>query len=308
MDAHPLGDARKEEVSAVRIDERTRADHVVVVPMDPLRAMLRAAVILSWILVVLMATSGVLAWVSGDLLAAETPWAREAFRGGEMVTLFLAVPLLAGALIAVRRGSIRAEALWIGMLLYAVYNDAYLVFGTTFNDAFLLHIAAFSTSIFALACAMPALDYQGIADGFRSVKAAKGVGIFLVVVGFAQGALWLFILGRNALTGEVLHDIPVSGQHLVFALDLGLLVPALILSGILLARRRPFGYLFGSAMAVMGAVYQVNLMIAGVYQADANVAGVRAFAPESVGLTAAFAVAASLMLFGGRRATRPGAG
>jgi hypothetical protein len=288
----------------MRTDERIVSDRTVVVPDDPRRTMLRAAEILSWIVLALMALSGVVTLVVNDLLAAESSWGREAFRGGELVSLVVAVPLLAGALIAVRRGSIRAQAVWIGMLLYAAYNYAYAVFGSTFNDAFLIHIGAFSASVFALACAMPALDYARIAEAFRNVRAAKAVGVFLVIVGVGQGLLWLLILVRNAITGEVLHDIPVSGQHLVFALDLALLVPSLILSGVLLARRRPFGFLFGTAMAVMGAVYQVNLMMAGVFGAAAEVPGTKAFPPESVVLTTAFIIAALSLLLGGRGVTR----
>jgi hypothetical protein len=288
----------------MRTEARLGRDRVSVVSTDPRQTMLRASEILSWLVVTLMAASGIGMLVVNDLLVAESPWAREAFRGGELVSLMLGVPLLAGALIAVRHGSIRAQALWIGMLLYAAYNYAYAVFGSTFNDAFLVHIGAFSASVFALACAMPALDYERIVTGFRTLKAVRAIGIFLVAVGVGQGLLWLFILVRNAITGEVLHDIPVNGQHLVFALDLALLVPSLILSGILLARRRPFGYMFGAAMAVMGAVYQLNLMIAGVYGAAADVPGAKGFPPESVVLTTAFAVVALLMMLAGRHLTR----
>jgi len=274
------------------------------VPDDARRRPLHAAEILSWLVVVLMALSGILTVSVSDLLGAESPWAREAFRGGELVSLVVAVPLLAGALIAGRRGSARAQALWIGMLLYAAYNYAYAVFGTTFNDAFLVHIGAFSAAVFALACAMPNLDHAKIAAAFRDAKATTVVGVFLIIVGIGQGLLWLFVLVRNAITGEVLHDIPVSGQHLVFALDLALLVPSLILAGVLLVRRRPFGSLFGTAMLVMGAVYQVNLMMASVYAAAASVPGAKAFTPESVILTAAFVVGALMMLLGGRDALR----
>jgi len=288
----------------MRTEERIVSDRTLVVLDDPRRAMLRAAEILSWIVLALMALSGVVTLVVNDLLASESSWGREAFRGGELVSLVVAVPLLAGALIAVRRGSTRAQAVWIGMLLYAAYNYAYAGFGTTFNDAFLIHIGAFSASVLALACAIPALDHARIEEAFRNVRAAKAVGAFLVIVGVGQGLLWLFILVRNAITGEVLHDIPVSGQHLVFALDLALLVPSLILSGVLLARRRPFGFLFGTAMAVMGAVYQVNLMMAGVFGAAADVPGAKAFPAESVVLTTAFIIAASSLLLGGRGVTR----
>jgi hypothetical protein len=288
----------------MRTEERIVSDRTVVVLDDPRRAMLHAAEILSWIVLGLMALSGVVTLVVNELLASESSWGREAFRGGELVSLVVAVPLLAGALIAVRRGSTRAQAVWIGMLLYAAYNYAYAAFGSTFNDAFLIHIGALSASVFALACAIPALDHVRIEEVFRNVRAAKVVGVFLVIVGVGQGLLWLFILVRNAITGEVLHDIPVSGQHLVFALDLALLVPSLVLSGVLLARRRPFGFLFGTAMAVMGAVYQVNLMMAGVFGAAAEVPGAKAFPAESVVLTTAFIIAALSLLLGGRGVTR----
>ena len=286
----------------MRTEERTMSSRPAAIPDDASRRLLHAAEILSWLVVVLMALSGILTASVSDLLGAESAWAREAFRGGEIVSLLVAVPLLAGALIAGRRGSARAQALWIGMLLYAAYNYAYAVFGTTFNDAFLVHICAFSAAVFALACAMPALDYSKIAEAFQAAKATSVVGIFLVIVGIGQGLLWLFILARNALTGEVLHDIPVSGQHLVFALDLALLVPSLVLAGVLLARRGAFGMLFGTAMAVMGAVYQVNLMTAGVYGAAAGVPGAKAFPPESVILTTAFVVGALMLFLGGRHA------
>ena len=110
----------------------------------------------------------------------------------------------------------------------------------------------------------------------------------------------MFVVVRNAMTGEVIKDIPVNGQHLVFALDLALLVPSLIVAGVLLTRRTPMGFVLGTAMAVMGAAYQLNLMVGGVFQAHANVPGIVAFPPESVVLTATFLVAAAVLLRGRR--------
>ena len=40
--------------------------------------------------------------------------------------------------------------------------------------------------------------------------------------------------------------------------------------------------MFGTAMAVMGAMYQVNLLMAGLFQANANVPGVEAFPLEGI--------------------------
>jgi hypothetical protein len=250
---------------------------------------------MSWAIAVVMVAAA--AWgLFAPELYHEGAWAREALRGGDLVTLAVAAPLLIVSLALASTGSRRAVPVWMGLLAYAIYTYAFYAFGATFNDAFLLHVALLSLSVYAMACALAGVDVHAVADRFRGVRGPRAVGLFLMIVGVLQGALWIFVIVRNALTGEVIHDVPVAGQHLVFALDLGLTMPALVLGGWLLFRRRPFGFVLGTAMAVMATVYQLNLMVAGVYQANADVAGVTAFAPESVVLTAAFAVVTALLL------------
>jgi hypothetical protein len=263
-------------------------------------ATLQAAYVLSFAVVALMVAASLIGLFTSGLYQ-EGAWGREALRGGDLVTLVVAAPLLLLCLLLAMRGSVRAQAAWVGMLLYGIYDYAYYVFGATFNDLFLAHIALLSASVFTFACAIAGLDLPAIRDGLRTAVGVRAIAGFLVVVGVLQGGLWLFILIRNILTGEVMADVPVAGQHLVFALDLGFLTPSLILAGVLLWRDRPFGYLFGTAMAVMGAVYQVNMMMAAAFQARADVAGVKAFPPESLFLTATFVLAAGLLLFTRRR-------
>lgn len=258
---------------------------------------IRWAVAMSWGIAVLMAGASLMGLLAHGLYA-ETTWAREALRGGDLVTLTVVVPLLIAALLFVHRGSRRAEALWMGILAYAAYDYAYYVFGATFNDAFILHIALLSLSVFALICALPNLDRHAIANRLWSDRPARWAGWFLAIVGVVQGLLWVVVIVRNAITGAVIEHIPVAGQHLVFALDLSLLVPSLVASGVLLARRAPIGFLAGTAMAVMGAAYQLNLMVGGAFQARANVPGVTAFPPEGLVLTAGFIVAGVVLLRG----------
>jgi len=271
-------------------------------PAEPSRTALRVAYVLSGLIAGLMVAASA-AGLLVDGIYPDGAWAREALRGGDLVSLAIAAPMLTVSLILSMRGSRRAQVVWIAMLGYSVYNFAYYTFGAAFNGIFLAHIALLSLSVFALACALPSLDISGIASRFRGSRAARWIGGFLVVVGIGQGALWVFLVLRFAVTGEVLNDIPVDGQHLVFALDLSLLVPTLILAGVLLFRRTAVGFVLGPVVAVFGAVYQVNLMMAGVFQDAAGVAGVKAFPLEGIVLTAAFgAVAALLLLFSGRRA------
>ena len=250
---------------------------------------------LSVLIVGLMAAASAAGLLVGGLYP-DGAWAREALRGGDLATLVLAVPLLLGALILSARGSRRAQVVWVAMLGYAIYNYAYYVFGAEFNDVFLLHIAILSMSIFALALLAPRLDVAGIAARIRGGAAARWIGAFLVVVGLGQGGLWAFLIVRFALTGELLADIPVDGQHLVFALDLALLAPTLVLAGILLFRRTAVGLVMGAAVSLFGLVYQVNLMLAGVFQDAAGVGGVKAFPIEGIVFTLGFAIASAALL------------
>jgi hypothetical protein len=285
--------------------ESTLGTLQVVPPMPATRrqpAPLRTAYVLSWLLVPAMIAASLMGlFVHG--LYQKGAWAREALRGGDLVSLVVVAPLLAASLVLAMRRSRRALPVWLGCLAYAAYNYAFYAFGATFNDAFLLHIASMSLAVYAIWFALLGLGPTPVA---RAPRAPRAAGWFLAVVGCLQDALWLFVIVRNAVTGEVIHDVPVAGQHLVLALDLGLAMPAMVLAGVLLIRRRPLGFLLGPAMAVMGAAYQLNLMVAGVFQANADVAGVRAFAPEGVVLTAAFVLTALVLLLGSSgRTVRP---
>jgi hypothetical protein len=262
------------------------------------------AVLLSAIVAALMFGASVLGIVVDDLYR-EGAWAREAFRGGDVVTLVLVVPVLITSMVLARRGSGRATVVWIGALAYAVYNYAYYVFGASFNDSFLIHIAIFSSSILALGLAISSLDVVATAEPLRQSRLARWIGGFLTLVGVGQGGLWVFVIVRYAVTGEVLADIPVRGQHVVFALDLSLLVPALVVSGVLLRRRTPIGYVAAGIVSVMGSLVLLNLLLAAAFQANADVAGVRAFPPESVAMTVGM-IASMALLLGRRTQTRGG--
>lgn len=231
-----------------------------------------------------------------DGLYHEDPWAREALRGGDLVTLVVVAPVLAVSTVLTRRGSTRATAIWLGLLGYGVYNYAYYVFGTDFNDAFLLHIALLSTSMFALLYAVPNVDLERVRQAFGVARRDRWIGLYLVVVGAAQAGLWIVIILRNAITGEVMADIPERGQHLVFALDLVFLMPSLVGAGSLLMRRKPSASFAGAAVASGSTFVLVNLVAAAAFQAAADVQGVEGVSAEGIVLVGTMAVAAALLL------------
>ncbi len=281
-------DGRREQPSIRHIQTRRLP--------KPLRNAFRLSIAIA-ILMVIASAAGLLI----DGLYTDGAWAREALRGGDLTTLAIAVPVLIGSLVFARRGSQAAQAVWLGVLAYSVYNYAYFAFGAEFNDIFVLHIALFSLSIITLVLAVANVDLDAIAARFRGVRGTRWIGGFLAVVGAVLGGLWVFLAIRFAITGELLADIPVDGIHLVFAIDTSLLIPALVMAGVLLWRRTTGGLVFGPTMLGMGAIYQVNLLVAGLFQANADVAGVKAFPPEGILLATGFAAGTAAMFLPRRR-------
>jgi len=252
--------------------------------------------------VAMAAASAAGLWLDG--LYQDPAWAGAAARGGDLVTLVVAAPLLAAALLLARRGSERAELVWVGMLAYSVYNYAYYVFGLAFNDVFLLHVALFSASVFALILALAGLDVASVGQRFAARTPARWVGGFLLLVAAVLGLMWSWFSLRFAVTGKLPGGVfPASGQHLVYTLDLSLLVPSFALAGVLLWRRTAWGYVLATLMSVYSAVYQLNYLIASAFQADAGVAGAKALDPLALGLTLAFLLA-SVLLLGNLRPAR----
>ena len=87
------------------------------------------------------AALALLAAVAGLLLDGvygEAGSTAEMLRGYDLVTLVFVVPALASSQLQARRGSDRAQLIWVGMLAYLVYTYAYYLLGAPFEDLFLL--------------------------------------------------------------------------------------------------------------------------------------------------------------------------
>lgn len=272
---------------------------------------LTAAWVLSTVVLGLMLVASLLGLVVDGLYPEDT-WAVAALRGNDLVTLLLAAPALAAALWAARRrATAPAVAVWLGMLFYGVYNYAYYAFGTRFNDVFLLHVVAFSASVAALVLLSTSVDAAAVASRLASGVRARVVAVFSTLVGLALVGAWGSMSVRFALTGELPQDVmPPEAVHLVYALDLGLLAPAFVTSGVLLWRGAAWGSVLAAAVNASGAVYLAVLWAVGGFQADAGIEGRTWWSPVAIGsVLACTAAALALLVDRGHDArSRAGAG
>jgi hypothetical protein len=254
------------------------------------------------ICILMVASSG---WgLFADDVYHEGAWARAALRGGDLVSLVVAVPLLAWSLWRARQGSPRATLTWAGALGYNVYNYAYFTFGAHFNDLFLAHIAILALSVWTLVFLLASLDAAALAQRFTPTAPTRKVATLLGVTAVVLAALWTYYIVRQMATGDLPERPPPNALHMVYATDLTIFVAAMAVTAVLLWRRAVWGLIGGTAMTLTAALYLVNLISTQAFQAHAHVRGVAAFSIGPISLAAVFWIAAAVML-GSVRTRRP---
>ena len=203
----------------------------------------------------------------GHLYRDETA-IRHAWYGTDIVTLSVVVPLLTVALIKAQKGSERALLVWAGGLGYTAYNYAFYLFGAQFNALFLVYVALFSLSVYALVLLLSAIDVKTIGQHFGNHAPLKGLALFLLLVALPLGVFELAQVSAYLFTGK-LPTVP----PLIFALDLSIIVPTSALAAVLLWRRSAWGYVLGAIMLVKAATYGLALCLATAFVAGFRASG-----------------------------------
>lgn len=171
---------------------------------------------------------------------------------GDVVTLCLGIPLLAVSAWLYRRGSLRGALLLAGTLGYFLYTYASMAFLAAFNPLFLVYVALFSLSLFAFILSLMSIDVAALPGRFSARLPRRGIaGVLFAIGGFLLLA-WLGRVMPAILTGTPPFGLESYTTLVIQALDLGLIVPLTILAGVLLVRRRPFGYLLAAVALLKG--------------------------------------------------------
>jgi hypothetical protein len=258
-------------------------------PPARLRSCYRASALIGLLLAV---AAGVGLFVP-DAYRGNTAFAAAAFRGTDLVSLAVVLPVLVGSLWLASRGSRRALLVWLGILGYVAYAYLY-TFAIAWNRLFLVYVALLSLSLFTLVRALLALDAEELAGRFGDRTPVRGVGAFLWVIGGMLGVAELAQVVPALLAGQV-PDVVLATGHptgVIYVLDLGLVVPLMLLAGRWLRQRRPVGYVAAAVLLVKGVTVGLGLLASNLFNYLDNG---RTDGPL-VGLWALIAVGSLLML------------
>ena len=200
-------------------------------------------------------------------------WAGEGM-GQDVANLLVYPLLLVFGLLAVR-GSMRARLAWTGLLVYSTYTYAIYVFDVHFGPLFLLDVAVFGLSVWALVGSLSAVDRASVQERLGR-RRARGAEVLLLAVPAMFALLWLAEDLPAVLAGTTPDALDVSGlpTNPVHVLDLSLFLPASFLAGMLLRRRSAWGSVLApvmlTAMAAIGTGIVSLTIVLGVRGEDAS--------------------------------------
>ena len=194
----------------------------------------------------------------------------------DVVTLVAGIPLLLVSLKQYRQGRIRGQLLLAGTLAYFLYSYTSMAFGIAFNPLFLVYVALFSLSLFAFIMAMASVDLPALPAHFSANLPRRAIASFMFLGGAFLAFAWTGRIMPALLTGAAPFGLATNTTLYIQVLDLGLVVPVMVLAGITLLKRQPLGYLLSSVALIKFVTMGLALlaMIAGQLLAGVEVSPV----------------------------------
>ncbi len=162
--------------------------------------------------------------------------------GQDIVTLLIGIPLLIAGTVLSRRGSLRGQLLLTGALAYFLYTYASMSFLTAFNPLFLVYVALFSLSLFGFIRAMMELNPQAVASRASILFLRRTIAIYFLVVAAFLTLAWLGLVVPAMISGSAPAGLESAVTMVIQALDLGVIVPASVITALLLLQRRAWGF------------------------------------------------------------------
>jgi hypothetical protein len=217
----------------------------------------KVSAILSAVVALMAAAASVGGLWLTDLYRA-TPEIVAVWRSTDRITLVVALPLLLASLALALRGSPRAQIVWMGLIGYMLYNYAFYLYGAAFNRFFLLYICLTALSIYALIFGLMSINVTNIGRIFRASTPVRWIGGYMLFFALGLGGVEIASIIQTITFGHIPPDI--AKLQIIYATDLTLLVPGVLLGGWLLLRRQLWGYIVAAMVNIKAVAYVLVLL------------------------------------------------
>lgn len=174
-----------------------------------------------------------------------------AFASNDVVNLLIGLPLLLGSLAAAWRGRLLGLLFWPGALFYVTYNALAYTVALPFSGPFVANLILALVSAYTIYRLLSAVDAAAVREqlaGKVHERVAGGVLIGLGALFFLRGI------------GQLVQAAAAGPELAVVIADL-LTTPFWVIGGILLWRKRAWGYVSGAGLLFQGSMLFVGLLI-----------------------------------------------
>ena len=189
-----------------------------------------------------------------DAYAREsTDWRGQAL-GQDWFDLVIAAPWLVLCAVGTLRGRGHWHLLLAGALLFTLYTFLIYAFAIHFNALFLVYCAALGLAFYLTISLLHDLTLSGERLGVTGRSPVRSTGILLIAIGGLFALIWLGEIVPAIAGGRTPDSVAGAGllTNPVHVIDLAIVLPAHIIAGVALLRRRPAGELFAPVILAFG--------------------------------------------------------
>lgn len=217
---------------------------------------------LSFPLALLLAGTSFAGALSPFIYTAETRIRAAQVVGNDVGNLVVVAPVLTIAAVLGFRGSLAARLVWMGTLVYLVYDFLGYAFDLHFNRMFLAYCGILGLSFYALVGSISPLSVEEVAQRHGPHAPVNWTAIVLLLMTAGSVFHWLAEVVPALLASQTPQAIRDSGHFTepVAVLDLALLLPACLITAILLLRRKPLGLVLGPVLLTFLALSSLVLI------------------------------------------------
>ncbi len=177
----------------------------------------------------------------------------------DVIDLCLALPLFIVAIVLTWHGSLRGQLLLGGMLFYFFYKYMQYAVMLSFNPLFLVYIAIFAMSAVAFFLNLGGIKVSSLPAHISTNFPRWLFIVFTLVMSLALIVLWLGRIIPYTLAGRFPDEFAGLTTLVTQAFDLGMVVPLLLSTAVLLWRRSLWGYFLGGISLTFGFVMCITL-------------------------------------------------
>ena len=177
----------------------------------------------------------------------------------DIITLCLAIPLFIASFYFAKKGNQKALFVFTGTCGYFLVTYLFYSVMAMYNSMYFVYVIIAGCSFYAFVIVLMSLHKSDSYMKFSDPKVSFP-SIFLIATSIIVALMWLKIIITPILHGSF---IPMENEHyttlVVQAFDLSILLPAAIISGWLLIRRKPLGFTLAPTYLIFLSLLMIAL-------------------------------------------------